>query len=46
MSFSTFIVGIVIGIFVIPTVLVYPQAALDTGKHIVNTIFQLAEMIK
>jgi len=46
MSLSTFVLGIIIGAFIVPVILVDPQATLDTGKAFVNSITEIVEMIQ
>jgi len=46
MSFSGFVLGILLGAFIVPLILADPQAALETGKEVVNSITQMVEMVQ
>jgi len=46
MSLSVFVLGIIIGAFIVPAILADPQATLDTGKAVVNTITEIVEMVQ
>jgi len=45
MSLSVFVLGI-IGAFIVPAILADPQATLDTGKAVVNSITEIMEMVQ
>jgi len=44
MGLSLFVLGIIIGAFIVPGMLADPQATLETGKSIVNSITEIVEM--
>ena len=46
MGLSVFVLGIIIGAFVVPAVLADPQATLETGKDVVNSITQIVETLR
>ncbi len=46
MSFSGFVLGILLGAFIVPVILADPQAALETGKQVVDSITQMVEMVQ
>jgi len=46
MGISGFVLGILLGAFIIPVVLADPQATLDTGKAVVSSITEIVEMIQ
>ena len=45
MGLSVFVLGIIIGAFIIPAVIADPQATLETGKTVVSSITQIVEML-
>jgi len=46
MSLSVFVLGIIIGAFIVPAILSDPQATLETGKAVVNSITEIVEMMQ
>ncbi len=46
MGISGFVLGILLGAFIVPLILADPQAALETGKEVVNSITQMVEMVQ
>ena len=46
MSISGFVLGILLGAFIVPAILADPQAALETGKEVVNSITKIVEMVQ
>ncbi len=46
MSLSVFVLGIIIGAFIVPAILADPQATLETGKAVVNSITEIVEMVQ
>ncbi len=45
MGLSVFVLGIVIGAFIVPAVIADPEATVETGKVVVSSITQLVEML-
>jgi len=45
MGLSVFVLGIVIGAFIVPAVIADPEATIETGKVVVSSITQLVEML-
>jgi len=45
MSLSVFVLGIIIGAFIVPGILADPQATIHTAKEVVNSVSQIVEMI-
>jgi len=46
MSLSVFVLGIIIGAFIVPAILADPQATLETGKEVVSSVTQIVEMVR
>ena len=46
MGISGFVLGILLGAFIVPLILADPQAALETGKEVVNSITKIVEMVQ
>ena len=46
MSLSVFVLGIILGAFIVPAILSDPQAILETGKVVVNSITEIVEMVQ
>ncbi len=46
MGLSGFVLGILLGAFIVPVILADPQATLETGKQVVNSITQIVEMVQ
>ena len=45
MGLSVFVLGIVIGAFIVPAVIADPEATIETGKVVMSSITQLVEML-
>ena len=46
MSISVFILGLLLGAFIVPAVLADPQSAVETGKEVVSGVQQIVEMVR
>jgi len=44
LAFSGFVLGILLGAFIVPAILADPQATLETGKQVVSSITQIVEV--
>jgi len=46
LSFSVFVLGLLLGAFIVPTILADPQGTVETGKEVVSSVQQIVEMIR
>ena len=46
MSLSVFILGILLGAFIVPAILADPQGTVETGKEVVSSVQQIVEMVR
>ena len=46
MGLSGFVLGILLGAFIVPIILADPQATIETGKAVVSSITEIVEIVQ
>jgi len=46
MGLSVFILGLLLGAFIVPALLADPQGTVETGKEVVSSIQQIVEKVR
>ena len=46
MSLSVFVLGLLLGAFILPAILADPQGTVETGKEVVSSVQQIVEMVR
>ncbi len=46
MSLSVFVLGLLLGAFIVPALLADPQGTVETGKEVVSSVQQIVEMVR
>ena len=46
MGLSVFILGLLLGAFIVPALLADPQGTVETGKEVVSSVQQIVEMVR